>query len=704
MFFLAREIFSDERVSLLSALFLCLSPIHIARTAMPIPEALGILLFILSLLVLIRYLKTREKRYLLSCLLLLGVYVVSHRGWTLFILTALLLAVIYHADVFRKKRYLAGIFLLIAGAYMAVVSFFMELVMRINVEPVTALGYLKWVGITQLFISCVGIVLLYRSKDRIRIFLIIWFFLLMLMGSFSFRFRDPYGAIPASLLAGYGLAGILSAKVVRSRARATLICALLISLAIVQAFATSLYVIEHPSKGEIEALAWMRDNIPSDSVVLTWQEEGYYVIGISERKDITAWKRIYQGFFEEPPSVEETKQAYNDVFVMFRSAEKERMLELFNKYGIDYVYIDQRMRNELDALKFGLFELLGYDTYFMPVFNNGEAEIYEFLPDPMLPQAYAGPLTYPDYSSAAPTAPEQVLRNAAEVEKFWNGIAYLDRDDFRAYYPPNAKLAKSLAGLGTKADGGPLISRARWLIGWLSFEQLPDGSWTDQRLATPRASAEVTCQVAYELLEIGYMRPDLIAGVDLNKTADFLLSQYSNGWVRTYPSSLGDDYRTDAACLPAFWRIGQQMKRGEFIGAARQIASNVEGAQAEDGAWPYGNFSSRSCIDSQTMILYWMLRYYNLSGDEGAMKSISVGVSRLSAMQEEGGKLGSCTDPRTGAIIKTGIISYPRALFIYGETGRQEDADKTRKYMNDNLSKTLAWDLESAVQMLDVSP
>ncbi|MCK4713958.1 MAG: glycosyltransferase family 39 protein, partial [Candidatus Aenigmarchaeota archaeon] len=151
IFKISQEIFRDERVSLFSALFFATSPIHIFRTSMPIPEGFGVLLFTISLLYLVRYLKTKEPRQLLFSVITLVVYAFSHRGWTLFVLSAFILLLVYYSHIFKRKRYLFGFFAFIGVVYYGVTNYFSDLLARINVEAVTALGYIKWMGAAHLF-------------------------------------------------------------------------------------------------------------------------------------------------------------------------------------------------------------------------------------------------------------------------------------------------------------------------------------------------------------------------------------------------------------------------------------------------------------------------------------------------------------------------------------------------------------------------
>ncbi|MCD6496471.1 MAG: glycosyltransferase family 39 protein [Candidatus Aenigmarchaeota archaeon] len=692
VFFISEEIFTDRRVSLFSALFFATSPIHIFRTAMPIPEGFGVLLFTASMLFVVRWLKGGKFKNALPAAAVFAVYVFSHRGWSLFVLSMILMAAVYYSGRFRKKRYLIGAVALIGGAYYGVTVYFADLLSRINVEAVTAIGYIKWLGLAQLFFAATAVVMLHKTRDKLQRFLIVWAFLLLAVGSVSFRFRDPYAAIPISMLAGYGVVKYLL-PIFRKRQKLIAALGIVVLLAVGQAVFTSLYIVESPGSGEMEALNWIKNNTPKDSIILTWKEEGYYIMGVTERKDILTWKKIYQGFFEEPPSVDEAKAAYRDMFVMFRSANREWMLRLMNSYSVDYIYIDARMRSELDALKYGLVDYLSYDTHFRPVFANDEAEIYQFVPSPMLPERYAGKLTeYMDFGNYTPSFDSAMsLSLLPYLEEHWNGISYLDHRDYRAHYPDITEIIKILLKAHEITGSDALKARAAWLMKWLEFEQLEDGGFFDQKYESPKKSAAATCGVASDLYDIYSEHPELEGASAEN--ASSMLSSYFNGqWVRTTESSLYDDYRTDAVCLPAFRKLSK-------LDQAASLRDILLRNQNPDGSWPYGEFSDRSTVNSQTLILAHLIEYYRLSGDDAVREAVIKGAHWLSTQQNDDGMFWNYVTPGTGKVVRTELVSYPRAAAIYGFAGMDAQKRLTLDYLAAHYSPEKGG-LEALVQIM----
>ncbi len=693
IFRISQEIFRDDGVSLFSALFFATSPIHIFRTSMPIPEGFGVLLFTISLLFLIRYLRTKEMKQLGISLLVLVVYAFSHRGWTLYVLSALLLLLVYYSGIFRKKRYVLSMGAFIAAIYFVITNYFSDLLARINIEAVSALGYLKWMGGAHIVFAVIGIILLHKTKDKLKLFLIVWAALLLGIGSFSFRFRDPYAAIPISLLAGYAVINYVIPECKKKGNVLKYVLSFIVIFAVLQALATSLYIVEHPSPEEIEALNWIKGNTPQDSIILTWKEEGYYIMGMTERKDILTWKKIYQGFFEEPPSVDEAKGAYIDMFVMFRSANMDWMLKLMDGYDVDYIYIDARMRSELDALKYGLVDHLSYDTHFEPVFANDMAEIYEYNPEPMLPENHTEKLTeYTDFEDYRPTFDSKMATSLMPyLEEYWNGIAYLDHRDYRAHYPDITEIVKMLVLMHDRTGNDVYMARAYWLLNWLDFEQLHDGGYFDQKYENPKKSTATTCLVVSDLMEIHEKYPGTPVP-DLDSSVSMINSNFNGNWVRTLGSSQFDDYRTDAVCLPALSRI----ENTEAVGVIVQKLIDV---QKEDGAWPYGEFSDRSTVNSQTTILDSLIEYYGMSGDGSVRPAIEKGARWLSTQQNSKGMFWNYVTPETGRVVKTERVSYPKAIEIYGFAGMEAQKQLTLDYLSETYDPEKD-DLEALVQIM----
>ena len=590
----------------------------------------------------------------------------------------MVLLLVLYGDILKNKRNLIILGVLSAVSYPIIKNLFFEMLLRIPRVPVNALGYPKWVGIIQLALGVLGMILLAKSRDRLKIFLIVWAVFLLGVGSISFRFRDPYGAIPIAMLAGYALVTFVLPNLPKEgrMPRIALVSILLVST--FQGAHASLNLLEFPKVEEVEVFYWLKDNSPEDSVVLTWKEEGYYIIGVAERKDIVTWKKIYQGFFEEPPDVADAKQSYIDVATIFRSTNRERALSLIDFYSIDYIYIDRRMRAELGSLEYGLFEYLSYDTHFRPLIANGVAELYRFERESIKPE---NPEKIDFENNAAPLAgfAEKSLVMASKIEEQWNGYAYMSTPEYRADYVSNAKIALIYLKLYEVTGNVEFRDRAAWLLKFLAFEQLESGGWANQNYNMPRDSVVVTCQVTGTLMDIYEIYPEASVKSSLDRSSVYLLSQMEDeGWIRTFPKSTTDVYTTDGMCLPVMWKLSQFYGE-EFALASGELAGNLVRVQLDDGSWTYGEESIINNVNSQSVILEGMATYYALSSDEDVEQSVNDGIAWLMSKQNSKGQFADYLIEKTGKSIKPDTSAYTRATYIYKL--REVEDDNTLEYL-----------------------
>ncbi|MFQ6089761.1 MAG: glycosyltransferase family 39 protein, partial [Candidatus Methanofastidiosia archaeon] len=279
VFYLAKELFSDERISLGAAFLLSTSPSHIYRSSLCIPESVGILFYISSIFFAARFLKERKVLNLLWLAIIMTFYLFFHRGWFFAFLTlGIIFSFNFYDTLFLKKKNLIFLLVLILFLSIFAKSLFFELLLRFPREPVTALGYLKWVGALQIFFATLSMLYLLKERDRMSYSLIAWALTLLGFGSISFRFRDPYSTFPVSLLASHfimrHLVPFLNSLKLEGLKRISLknlVFSSIFLLCISQALYTSLFLVEHPNPYELEALDFLEKNTPKDSIVLTWK-------------------------------------------------------------------------------------------------------------------------------------------------------------------------------------------------------------------------------------------------------------------------------------------------------------------------------------------------------------------------------------------------------------------------------------------------
>ncbi|MFQ6088716.1 MAG: hypothetical protein ACE5K0_07435, partial [Candidatus Methanofastidiosia archaeon] len=393
------------------------------------------------------------------------------------------------------------------------------------------------------------------------------------------------------------------------------------------------------------------------------------------RKDIVTWKKIYQGFFETPPSVDEARQSYLDVGTMFRGVDRERVFELFEEYSVDYVYIDLRMRTELESLRYGLVEYIGYDTHFKPLFSNKYTEVYLFSP-----QAF-----YPKDAEKIEIDPkgfdEKTRKHMSMVsytENFWNGLSYINHENYRANYELNAQISQLYLELYEITSEEILLERAKWILEFLTYEQLLNGGFTDQNFSLPQTSLPVTCKVTEAFLE-GYHN-DLISIKPVEKAMAFILSQAEDSFMKTHPESEIDVYTTDAACLKTLVELYEFSQDKRFLELSEEVALNLVKNQREDGSWTYSEISEYNTVNSQVLILEGLVEYQLRTRDERVSQSIEKGISWLKSQQSEDGRFKDYVISKDN-IIKTETTSYVKAARIYSHYEMKYEEDLTLSYL-----------------------
>jgi uncharacterized membrane protein len=119
------------------------------------------------------------------------------------------------------------------------------------------------------------------------------------------------------------------------------------------------------SPAEIDALVWLGESTPEDSVVLSTMQEGSLVAAIARRKNA-----VDDDFL----LIRESDNVFDDVKQMYTSILKTGAVELLNKYGVNYIYVSPRAASEFGVteLKYAekdCFELV-YDVSGVKVYKS----------------------------------------------------------------------------------------------------------------------------------------------------------------------------------------------------------------------------------------------------------------------------------------------------------------------------------------------
>lgn len=704
---LAHELFDNKNVELIATLLFAFVPAFIVRTSVFIPESLGILLFISMAYFLVKYIKSvpgyenldnfalkdfikifsGNYKYLLFTLIIFIIYLFNHRGWVFMALVVLLLMVTFLIPSFKKKPITFSIvFILIGIGLLEFVTF----VARFQQEPVTILGFPKWMGILQLVLGAYGLFIFIKSKNSLYKFLALWAIVFMVIGTYSFRFRDPYAAIPLTLMAGYVFAYVLLPKINElsifksykifkrdfGGSLKIILLLIIIAIPIAQGTAIAYSGVSQPTANEISAFKWIEAETPTNAVFLTTKDNAYFLIGNTHRKDVALWKTVYEGFMGTAPSVDETVATQRDVDTILGTAQASEAYYLLNKYNISYIYVAPDMYNLTSSN--GLITYMLYDTHFKTYFVSGDASVYKYIKNPTL-----NPPT--NNLKSSPINNTEYKKSLEFIEQFWNGYSYSEnggdylKDSLldlefgginKGNYALNAQIA-TLYSYMSQSSNADLNNRSQYLINWLSYKQMDNGSFPTS--IPPEEYTLGTMETIYPL-----MNGDNASNINENQTIitqkglEFVNSQTGNAHINisnvktSQNSALGSDYlslKTDAQVS------GMNPKVKE------KIIANVLKSQKSDGSWTSQSYQNIE-------ILKGLCLYYNSTKDNNVLKSIEKGSKWLMNNQNSQGRF---TDDGNPSIY--GLNHYADAVLVYQTAGNRESVVKTLSYMNNNTLK-----------------
>lgn len=119
-----------------------------------------------------------------------------------------------------------------------------------------------------------------------------------------------------------------------------------------------------PSVAEVSALTWLIDN--EKGIVLSTLNEGHLISGIAKKQNFMDSNFLF---------INDIDQKYDDLRIMYTSLYTTNVVQLFNKYGVKYIYFSDNARK-----KYGI-ENLAYlsDNCFEKVYDEQGVEIYKSL-------------------------------------------------------------------------------------------------------------------------------------------------------------------------------------------------------------------------------------------------------------------------------------------------------------------------------------
>ena len=117
---------------------------------------------------------------------------------------------------------------------------------------------------------------------------------------------------------------------------------------------------------EIEALEWIKDNTPDDSVALSTLEEGHLITDIAERKNFMDSNFMF---------AEDVDQRLEDMYKLYRTTSQTEAVALLNEYNIDYIYFSKKAKKEYFVREIPYID----EICFEKLFENQDVIIYESI-------------------------------------------------------------------------------------------------------------------------------------------------------------------------------------------------------------------------------------------------------------------------------------------------------------------------------------
>lgn len=704
---LSQELFDNTNAELLSTLLFAFVPAFVTRTSVFIPESLGILLFISIAYFLVKYIKSvpgyenldnfalkdmlkifsGNYKYLLYALLIFVIYLFTHRSWIFMALVVLILVITFLIPSFKKKPITFSIVFILIGLGLLE---FVSIVARFQQEPVTILGFPKWLGVLQLVLGLYGIVIFLKSKNSLYKFLALWAIIFMIIGTYSFRFRDPYAAIPLTLMAGYVFAYVLLPKINRislfkdyklfnrnfGAYLKVILLLIIILIPVAQGAAIAYSNVSQPTANELDAFKWIENETPLNATILTTKDDAYFLIGNTHRKDVALWKTVYEGFMGEAPSIEETVATQKDVDTMLGTSQENEAYYLMETYNVSYVYVSKAMY-DLPSSD-GIITYMPFDTHFKTIFVSGDASVYQYIPNPTLKSP-------PNELISNSTNNAEYKKSIEFIEEFWNGYSYSENGgnylndslldlEFGGIYKGDYALNSQIAILYnhmSQDSSADLNNRSQYLVNWLNYKQMENGSFPTS--IPPEEYTIATMETIYPLMNVGNDTSNI--QINENKTnivnrglvfVDNMTGKDNiniSNIKKPQNSVLGPDYLT--------MKTNAQVS-GMHPTGKEKIIANVLKQQKADGSWTSQSYQNIEILKGLSL-------YYNSTQDKNVLNSIKKGSKWLSENQNSEGMF---TDDGSTAIY--GINHYADAVLVYYTAGNKNSMEKTLNYINNS--------------------
>jgi len=224
-------------------------------------------------------------------------------------------------------------------------------------------------GIYSLILGLIGLSVVWGRKKQVTGYLLFGF---MIVLSFAFPETKLYLNFIVAIFAGYGFLSVIKLKWELDLIKFLTILLVIFGLL----FSTLSYITRvttsSPGNEVVESLVWLQENSREGEIVFSHPSKGHWIQTISEREVILDSETTYLKRFAEKS---------NDSTTIFYSRNLIDTNFLFDKYDIQYIWIDAEMKEGQVWVreKEGLLFLFRNEETFKKIFENEKAEIWVVL-------------------------------------------------------------------------------------------------------------------------------------------------------------------------------------------------------------------------------------------------------------------------------------------------------------------------------------
>jgi len=358
VYFIAKEVNTNETLALLAALLSGFIPIIFVKTLNSI-SVYSLMIPLLFYLIYIMIRLERDNRLILH--FVIGSFILAALHPSSFLLPIALIFYFmfmvsesFSIKTVKKEIMFFLIFLVLLLQFLLYKQAFLQHgwgiiwgnvpmdVVSSYFEEISILNMFYTIGVLPILFGFIGIVLgFYRKKENIFLLSGVIMSTLLLLW---LRFLEPdiglmFLGVALTVVSINGLDFfynyLLKTKIKNvDRFFSIILIGGILIFSIVPSFVASYNVVQDsPDNNDLEAMQWIRDNTPEDAVVLGDVDEGGFISQYGKRKNV-----MDTNFLLAP----EASQRFNDLSIILSTKSEAKALELMKKYNIKYVYISDK--------------------------------------------------------------------------------------------------------------------------------------------------------------------------------------------------------------------------------------------------------------------------------------------------------------------------------------------------------------------------